>query len=130
MANFRYKTKGDSAPDKKPRVYFTCHPDDFEPYFKTICDDIFRTHDCTIYYTGDMTETIPPEDRDVDLDRFNLFVVPVTAKLLTTENRAMDQDIPFAFQKRIPVLPSLMEEENLFDPMDKTQVDLRDHPYA
>lgn len=28
------------------------------------------------------------------------------------------------------VLPSLMEEENLFDPMDKTQVDLRDHPYA
>lgn len=28
------------------------------------------------------------------------------------------------------VLPTLMEEENLFDPLDKTQVDLRDHPYA
>lgn len=28
------------------------------------------------------------------------------------------------------VLPSLAEEENLFDPMDKTQVDLSDHPDA
>ena len=28
------------------------------------------------------------------------------------------------------VLPTLLEEEELFDPMDKTQVDLSDHPYA
>lgn len=28
------------------------------------------------------------------------------------------------------VLPTLVEEESLFDPLDKTQVDLRDHPYA
>ena len=28
------------------------------------------------------------------------------------------------------VLPSLIEEEELFDPLDKSQVDLRDHPYA
>lgn len=28
------------------------------------------------------------------------------------------------------VLPTLMEEEELFDPMDKTQVDLSDHPNA
>lgn len=28
------------------------------------------------------------------------------------------------------VLPTLLEEEQLFDPMDKTQVDLSDHPYA
>ena len=28
------------------------------------------------------------------------------------------------------VLPSLIEEEDLFDPLDKSQVDLSDHPYA
>jgi len=28
------------------------------------------------------------------------------------------------------VLPALLEEEELFDPKDKTQVDLSDHPYA
>lgn len=28
------------------------------------------------------------------------------------------------------VLPALVEEESLFDPMDKTQVDLSEHPYA
>lgn len=28
------------------------------------------------------------------------------------------------------VLPTLVEEEDVFDPLDKTQVDLSDHPYA
>ena len=29
MANMLFKTKGNAAPNGKPRVYFTCHPEDF-----------------------------------------------------------------------------------------------------
>ena len=36
---------------------------------------------------------------------------PVTAKLLTLPNRAMNEDILFAKQKNIPILPLMMENE-------------------
>lgn len=109
MDVFKVETKNKVDIDKKPRVYFTCHPADFERYFKKVCDDIFKTHDCAIYYTEDMTEVIADDDKQVDLGRNNLFVVPVTFKLLTTPNRAMDEDIPYALKEHIPILPIMME---------------------
>lgn len=109
MAVFKVETKNKVDIDKKPRVYFTCHPEDFDKYFKKICDDVFKTHDCAIYYTEDMTEVIAEDEKQVDLGRNNLFVVPVTFKLLTTPNRAMDEDIPYALKEHIPVLPIMME---------------------
>ena len=109
MAIFKVEAKNKIDIDKKPRVYLTCHPDDFEKYFKKVCDDIFKTHDCAIYYTEDMNETINEDEKEVDLGRNNLFVVPVTYKLLSTPNRAMDEDIPYALKEHIPVLPIMME---------------------
>ena len=66
MQDMLIRTKGNSSPSGKPRVYFTCHPDDFDRYFDKICEDIFQTHDCAIYYTGDMAEGIPEQDKDTD----------------------------------------------------------------
>jgi hypothetical protein len=109
MAIIKIETKNQSDIGKKPRVWFTCHPEDFEKYFRKICDDLFATHDCAVYYTEDMTEIIAPEDMGTDLGRNNLLIVPVTFKLLTTPNRAMDVDIPYAKQAHIPVLPFMME---------------------
>ena len=109
MANIKYATKGNSLPNKKPRVYFTCHPEDFDKYFNKICDDIFKTHDCAIYYTDDMTEAFDEQNLDTDLGSMNLFVIPVTFKLLTKPNRAMDFDLAYAKQKHIPVIPFMME---------------------
>lgn len=109
MATFKVETKNKINIDKKPRVYFTCHPDDFEKHFKKVCDDIFKTHDCAVYYTEDMNETINDDEKEVDLGRSNLFVVPVTYKLLSTPNRAMNEDIPYALKEHIPVLPIMME---------------------
>ena len=121
MAVFKVETKNKVDIDKKPRVYFTCHPEDFEKYFKKVCDDIFKTHDCAIYYTEDMTEVIAKEERETDLGRNNLFVIPVTFKLLTTPNRAMDEDFPYALKEHIPVLPIMMEPgiDELYSKPDK-----------
>lgn len=110
MALFSVVSKNKVDIDKKPRVYFTCHPKDFEKHFNSICNDIFKTHDCAIYYTEDMTEVIEGDNKATDLGRNNLFVVPVTFNLLTTPNRAMDEDIPYAIKEHIPVLPFMMEQ--------------------
>ena len=110
MANIKVETKNKVDIDRKPRVYFTCHPGDFDKYFKRVCDDIFLTHDCAIYYTEDMTEAIAEEDKEIELGRNNLFVIPVTLKLLTTPNRAMVSDFVYAKEHHIPVLPLMMEQ--------------------
>ena len=109
MATFKIKTKTQVNIDKKPRVYFTCHPDDFEKYFGKVCDDIFKTHDCAIYYTENMNEKITDDEKEVDLGRNNLFVVPITFKLLSFPNRAMEEDVPYALKEHIPILPIMME---------------------
>lgn len=109
MATFLYKTKDGGNPKGKPRVYFTCHPEDFDRYLEKICKDIFKTHDCAVYYTQDMTEEIEVENLAVDLGQMNLFVVPVTLALLTKPSRAMDVDLAYAMQMHIPVLPFLMD---------------------
>ena len=110
MAVLKVATNNKIDMDKNPRVYFTCHPDDFKKYFRKICDDIFKTHDCAIYYTTDMTAPMTEDEKKIDLGRCNLLVVPVTYKLLSTPNRVMDRDIPYALQEHIPVLPVMAEK--------------------
>ena len=121
MAEIKVETKNKIDIEKKPRVYFTCHPDDFDKYFRTVCDGIFNTHDCAIYYTEDMTEAIAEADREVELGRNNLFVIPITFKLLSTPNRAMDSDYPYAVEHKIPVLPIMMEQgiDSIYSRADK-----------
>ena len=109
MATFLCKTKDRSNPKGKPRVYFTCHPEDFERHFERICKDIFRTHDCAVYYTEDMTQAIEAENLAIDLGQMNLFIVPVTLALLTKNSRAMEVDLAYARQEHIPILPFMME---------------------
>ena len=104
---FSYKAKG--TPLEKPRVFFTCHPDDFERCFEKISDDILGVCDCVICYTDDMTVDLSNENNLVDLERMNLYIIPITFDLLTKPNRAIDEDVPFATEKHIPILPFLMD---------------------
>ena len=72
------------------------------------------------------TDTQPEdvEDYELRLREMQLFVVPVTTKLLTKANRAMDVEVPFAFENHIPVLP-LMQESGLDDVFIKEFGDLQ-----
>ena len=89
MLELKYRTKGNANPQGKPRVYYTCHPSDFDRCFERLCQDIFRAQDCAVYYTEDMTEAIFREDYELQLKRMSLFVIPVSLKLLIEPNRAM-----------------------------------------
>ncbi len=109
MINMLCKTKGDADPKDKPRIYFTCHPADFDQCFEKICNDIFKTHDCAIYYAENMNAEMAEKEKEIDIGRNHLMVIPVTYKLLTTPNRTMDSDFPYAKKEHIPVLPIMME---------------------
>ena len=109
MQQLLFKTKSGGSPQDKPRVYFTCHPDDFDRTFPKVCEDIFKTYDCVIYYTANMTELLPEDTREFDLERMNMFVVPVTFRLMTTLNRANDYDLKFAKDRNIAILPIMFE---------------------
>ena len=109
MENLKYKTKGDSSPANKPRVFFACHPEDFSKYFSRICEDLFRAKDCTVYYVPDSCEPLAEQEQEMILQRMQLMVIPVTYRLLNTPNPAMDVYFPLARSKNIFVLPLMME---------------------
>lgn len=109
MFSFDFRTRGGAEPQGRPRVFFTCHPDDFDRSFEKICADLLKSQDCAIYYTADMSGSIADDDRETELEQMNLFVIPVSFRLLTSPSRAMDRDLPFAREKHIPVLPVMLE---------------------
>jgi len=119
--NLKCRTGFNSNTKDKPKVYFTCHPDDFQFCFFKICDDLLRIRDCAIYYTEDMSLDIPEEDKELDILSNNLFVIPVTRKLLTTANRAMDSDYTYAVKAGMRILPIMMEAgiDSLYSASDK-----------
>ena len=104
------RTRNGDSPQGKPRVYFTCYKKDFNLYFDKICDDIFKTKDCAIYYSNAKEKEITQDYFDIDLSQMNLFVIPVSFNLLCSKNRTMNLDFPFAKENHIPVLPIIVEK--------------------
>ena len=113
MKRLKYKTRGQSSPSGKSKIYFSCHPDDFELYFDEISDEILKIQNCAIWYDGN-----PEQDDDSDfyeaLEGMNLFVIPITTRFLSEENRAKDREFQFAIDHHIPFLP-LMQESGIED---------------
>ena len=88
-----YKTRGESSPQGKPRVYFCAHPKDHARFFEAISDEILARQNCAVWSAK---ETDAPRDADFlhDLTQMQLFVMPVTAELLCTPNQAIDVEFP------------------------------------
>ena len=111
MPELKYKTRGMSNPKGKPRVYFCCHEEDFERYFEPVSEEILKKQNCAIWYCDDF-QSEADEQFYEDLKQMQLFVMPVTWRLLYRENRAIDVEFKFAVENHISVLP-LMQEPGL-----------------
>ena len=108
MNHLYYRTRGNSAPHGKPRVYFACHPADFERCFNSTVELLQRYNNCAVWYE-DAADLLPDEELRSQLEEMQLVVIPVTTRLLTRSNRATDLVYPFALERHIPVLPLMME---------------------
>lgn len=122
MANLKYKTRSNSSPQGKPRVYFCCHPKDFEKCFESISDEILEKQNCAVWYTDEVVAY--DDDFFMDLKQMQLFVMLITTNLLCTENETIDIEFNFAIENHIPVLP-LMQESGLEELFNKKCGDLQ-----
>lgn len=109
MIRLERKTKFEDSGDRKAKVFFTCHDEDFEALFDQICKKIFNTHDCAVYYTDGFEDFKDEDELNSTLGQMAMVVIPVTKKLIFEESRAMRIDIPYAKEHRIPILPIVME---------------------
>lgn len=98
-----------------PKVYFCCHPNDFDNYFEVVSNEILEKQKCTIWYAE--SEDKINDEYLSNLKEMQLFVMPVTTNLLCTENMALDVEFRFAIENHIPVLPLMQEPglESLFN---------------
>ena len=138
MIDFQFYTRGQSSPQGKPRIYFTAHPDDYNKYQKSIFKDILDRHNCAIFFLDGSTSPREVENYELKLSEMQLFVLPITQRLLTDHNRAIEVDVPFAFRNHIPVLPLMQEgvSDDLFKSkfgdlqyLDKHAIDPTAIPY-
>ena len=97
------------SPQGKQNVYFICHPEDHDKYFEKIYKDIRKYSNCIVWYNTD--ENYDTNDIII-LEKMNLFVIPITTKLLTEQCRAITHYVPYAFKNNKPILP-LMQESGL-----------------
>lgn len=123
MSKLKFKTRGNTSPQGKPKVYFCCHPNNFEKYFEPISSEILAKQNCSIWYCE---EPYAEYDEEIlsDLLQMQLFVMPVTTTLLCTPNNAIDIEFKFAIENHIPVLP-LMQEDGLDEVFNKKCGDLQ-----
>lgn len=133
-----HKTRGNSTPTRKPRVYFFSHPRDFDRYLDPICKDILEISNCAIWYKSDPNSFICT-DTELTLGQMQLVVIPVTRLLLSDESVLRSEEFRFFFEKHIPILP-VMQEINLSDPyravfqnrqyLSKFEIESNSIPYA
>ena len=113
MQTLRYKTRGNADPHGKPRIFFTSHPDDFERYFEWTAEELLKYQDAAVWY---LPEECPPgaqedaaDDLETLLSQMQLFVIPVTTRLLTDPGVTLQRIFPLSQRLHIPVLPLMME---------------------
>lgn len=110
MMKLTCRTRGNSSPQGKSRVYYAAHPADIPAYAQGIFQDILKVQNCAIYYDE---EPEAPWDRQQlfqQLEQMQLLVIPITSRFLYQPNRAREVEFPFAMEHRIPVLPLIQEK--------------------
>ena len=116
MSQLKFITRENSAAQGKPRVLFCSHHEDQKMYLTATARDILAVVNCVVFYY-EATEILTQEVLLADLEQMQLVVIPVTRKLLTQSNTAMEAVVPFALQHHIPILPLVQEPglEQLFN---------------
>ena len=106
MSRFAYRMAIGNNPQGKQKLYFCCHPDDFELHFAGISADVFScSENCVLYYEQEPDAPYDPEELEAALSQMRAFVIAVTRRFLTQPSRALDVEIPLAQRHGIPLIP-------------------------
>lgn len=111
MAELLFLPKDTKDPKNHPRrLYFSCHPEDF-PLLEQIYGDIRKIYEDFVIFYPDLSAGDVVYDHLDEIANTQLFVIPVTKKLLTEENGALSLEFERAVQEKLGILPILFEPE-------------------
>lgn len=109
MIDLMMKTKGDKIPDGKAKIFLSGQKNDVKKYMDVICDDIFKSMDCVVYYDKGCQEGFDDENMQV-LREVQMVVFIISWDFLLDEVcRARDLEYKFVVENHIPVLPICVE---------------------
>ena len=77
----KFKTRNNSNPKGKPKVYFTCHPEDYDATFIRISDQLLKKQNCAIFFHEPELVLVEDELKDA-LSQMQLVVIPITTRFL------------------------------------------------
>ena len=118
------KTQGNGTPQGRPRVYFCCHPDDFDLYFEKLTDELLEIQPQIAFWFYRPGSAPDGDALLADLSQMQLFAVPVTSRFLHEDCRARVKELAFAMEHHIPVL-FLMQEQGLEESFNRICGDLQ-----
>ncbi len=113
----KYVTREMGDPRGRPKVFFSCHPADFDVAFSLVSEDVLQRANCVIWYDPQLPEggqeIASDEEREEYLATLNgmqLMVFAVTSRFLSEPSRARDLDMRHALKEHIPILPIMLEK--------------------
>lgn len=92
------------------KVWFCAHEKDYPACFDKLAGEILSYVNCAVWYDEEPSLPFDEESLEEDLSLMQLFIMPVTERLLTENNRALSFELKVAAKKHIPVLPVLEDE--------------------
>ena len=117
MAKIKTGNNSKFSINKRQKIWICAHALDYDAYLEDVCRDLFRAWDCIVCYDEEPFAEYDKEELCSQLRETSLFVVLVTERFLTTENRAREVEFKFARDEGIPVLPIIQQPglDNLFN---------------
>lgn len=112
MANLSYKTRIGVNAKGMQKVWFCAHPDDYAVFLDKTANSILSIINSAVWFDSEPKAKYSLQALEEDLSLMKLFVMPVTERLLTTKNRALDVEFLIAKKYNIPILP-ILEDEGL-----------------
>lgn len=108
------KTRGNTAPAGKTKIYIIARPEDREQYMDAVVKTLLYTVNAAIYYDDGEGEVYRLEEQHKE---YQLVVAMITKGFLLTQNAAREQELTFAMSRKIPVFPFTFEPgvDILFD---------------
>ena len=94
---------------KKENVYITGHRKDIQ-WFRIIAEEVLDLWDCRVYVDPGTQICEKLEEHLFTLQEMNLVIVVVTKNFLMEENSARDIEFQYLKEKKISILPILMDE--------------------
>ena len=124
-----YFTRGGDTPKNKLNILLLLHRSDREIFLNDLSRDVLSILDAAVWYSNEKNET------DYHLDEMNLVILPVTSVLLS-DFSSVKPIFEDAKNKRIPILPIIMEElpleeyENFFGNVQYIDRSSNDRPIS